>query len=619
MNQTLRVLIVEDNPDDCELVLRALGTGGYVVKYVRVQTAEAMRAALLENSWDLVISDYALPTFSAPEALKVLKESAVDIPFIIVSGTVGEDVAVEALKSGAHDFMSKGRLTRLCPAVDRELRELDARRSRKQAEQAQRTSEARFRAIMEAATDAVIAADGSGNITYVNPAAEKMFGYTGEELVGRRFRELIVERDEKSQAGERSRPGVPAARSGEILGKRRDGSEFPADLALSSWIAGDEHHVAGIVRDITDRKHVESQLLVADRMVAVGILAAGIAHEINNPLSAVIANLDLILQEYDAGKSNPQPVGPVQDELRDAREAAYRVRHIVRDLKIFSRGDDEQRGPVDVRRVMESTLRMAWNEIRHRARVVKNYGNVPAVEASEARLGQVFLNLLINAAQAIPEGNVEGNTIRVSSWLDGARVCIEISDTGPGIPPKVMQRLFTPFITTKPVGVGTGLGLSICHRIVTSLGGEIRVALPCAAGRVPDSPVHGIPVAPSVRRGRVMVVDDEAPITRAIRRALVGEHDVVILQRASAALDLIVKGQAFDVIFCDLMMPEMTGMDFHKELVRVAPEQAARVIFLTGGAFTSTARAFLDGVPNQSIEKPFEVRQLRAIVNDRVR
>ncbi|HMJ13163.1 MAG TPA: response regulator, partial [Polyangiaceae bacterium] len=137
--------------------------------------------------------------------------------------------------------------------------------------------------------------------------------------------------------------------------------------------------------------------------------------------------------------------------------------------------------------------------------------------------------------------------------------------------------------------------------------------------RVPDSPVHGIPVAPSVRRGRVMVVDDEAPITRAIRRALVGEHDVVILQRASAALDLIVKGQAFDVIFCDLMMPEMTGMDFHKELVRVAPEQAARVIFLTGGAFTSTARAFLDGVPNQSIEKPFEVRQLRAIVNDRVR
>jgi CheY-like chemotaxis protein len=275
---------------------------------------------------------------------------------------------------------------------------------------------------------------------------------------------------------------------------------------------------------------------------------------------------------------------------------------------------------------------MAWNEIRHRARLVKNYGKTPPVEASEARLGQVFLNLVVNASQAIAEGRAEDNEIRVSTSTDSCgRVVIEIADTGPGMSPEVLSRLFTPFFTTKPVGVGTGLGLSICHRIVTSLGGSIdvssevgkgsafRITLPASrADTSDDVPVAANDVA-ARRRGRILVIDDEPMVAKTVQRALSAEHEVVAISSASEALERIRAGERFDVILCDLMMPQMTGMDLHGALLRVEREQAKRMIFLSGGAFTPRARAFLDTTSNQRIEKPFDVRHLRALINDRIR
>jgi CheY-like chemotaxis protein len=275
---------------------------------------------------------------------------------------------------------------------------------------------------------------------------------------------------------------------------------------------------------------------------------------------------------------------------------------------------------------------MAWNEIRHRARLVKNYGKTPPVQASESRLGQVFLNLVVNAAQAIAEGDAENNEIRISTSVDpGGSVVIEIADTGPGMPPEVLVRLFTPFFTTKPMGVGTGLGLSICHRIVTGFGGSIdvksevgkgtafRIALPPARAEVPEEAPSEPPGMGARRRGRILVVDDEPTLARAIQRTLSAEHDVVALGSAEEALDRIRAGERFDVILCDLMMPQMTGMDLHAELSRVAREQAGQMIFVTGGAFTPRARAFLDETPNQRIEKPFHPLHLRALINDRIR
>jgi CheY-like chemotaxis protein len=269
---------------------------------------------------------------------------------------------------------------------------------------------------------------------------------------------------------------------------------------------------------------------------------------------------------------------------------------------------------------------MAWNEIRHRANLVKRYGSVPEVEGNEARLGQVFLNLIVNAAQSLPPGQAEQNEIRVTTSVEGERVIIEVSDTGVGIPPQVIGRIFDAFFTTKAVGVGTGLGLAICQRIVTDMGGTLtvdselgkgttfRVSLPIADKKEREliAPTAQSPVVG--RRGRILVVDDEELVLRSVRRILSHEHDVVAMVSAEEALAVCAGGENFDLILCDLMMPDMTGMDFHRELSLVSPEQADRMIFITGGAFTEKARAFLSETPKEHIEKPFYSANLRAIV-----
>lgn len=362
MGKPLRAIICEDDDHDFALLLRELQRGGFDVDSERVQTLEALGAALSRPPWDIVISDYSMPAMLAPQALALVKERAPDLPFIIVSATVGEEVAVEAIRAGARDFMSKNKLTRLVPALERELR------------------------------DAAVRAE--------NAAMQK-------------------------------------------------------------------------------------QLQVAERMVSVGTMAAGVAHEINNPLAALMANLDFFaedlrrLREALGRGVNQHELISALDELEvplgEASECAARVRDIVRDLKIFSRGSDEEQGSVELVPVLESAIRMATNEIRHRARLVTDFEPVPPVEGNEGRLGQVFLNLLVNAAHAVPEGRAADNEIRVTVRHDHRGVVVGVSDTGTGISPGVLSKVFDPFFTTKPFGEGMGLGLAISHRIVTHLGGQIAV------------------------------------------------------------------------------------------------------------------------------------------------
>jgi PAS domain S-box-containing protein len=635
--ESLRVLIIEDSPDDAELILHELDHGGYTVTHRRVETASAMKKALVEEPWDLILSDFSMPEFSGTRALAVLKESGIDIPFIIVSGTIGEETAVEALKAGAHDFLVKDRLARLLPAIERELREAETRRRRTEAEEALRASEERFRALTESANDAVISADDRGNIVYMNGAAERMFGFAASELYGRSLTALMPGRfHEAHRTGffrflNTGEPRV-AGRTVEFMAQRANGTEFPVDLSLAAWTSAKRTYFTAILRDVSDRKKIEAQLMVSDRMASVGMLAAGVAHEINNPLAAVMANLDLTAQEAARLARTFGDTGALPELIDDARTAAERVRQIVRDLKIFSRAEDDDRGPVDVARVMESSLRLAWNEIRHRARLVKDYGRVPPALASESRLGQVFLNLIVNAAQAIPEGQTESNEIRIRTATDaGGRIIVEVADTGAGMSPAVLKQLFTPFFTTKPAGIGTGLGLSICQRLLEAMNGEIRVestegrgttfrlALPAATLEAKAQVFGPAAREAPVLRGRILVIDDEAMIGSVMKRILQPAHDVMALTSAEVALARITGGERFDVIFCDLMMPQMTGMDLHRALLSLVPEQADQIIFLTGGAFTRAGRLFLDSVTNQRVEKPFDAQHLRALVNDRIR
>ncbi len=410
---------------------------------------------------------------------------------------------------------------------------------------------------------------------------------------------------------------------------RRDGVRFiHARGEVISDDAGRPIRMFGTAQDITDRREAEARLVLADRMASVGTLAAGVAHEINSPLAYVISNLDLIAEEIrDAsGGSASNLLRSLNEMTAEARQGAERVRQIVRGLKTFSRADDDRRVLLDVRRVLDLSINMAFTEMRYRARLVKDYQDIPAVEADEARLGQVFINLLVNAAHAIPEGQTGRNEIRVCTRKDATgRAVIEVHDTGSGIAPEVLGRIFDPFFTTKPVGIGTGLGLSICHGIVTALGGEItvesepgkgsifRVALP--PGRLEqaaDPPPARWTIKPP-RAGRVLVVDDETLVGTTIRRVL-RDHEVTVVTTGKDALERIFSGATFDVILCDLMMPEMTGMDLHAELSQTLPEVLDRVIFTTGGVFTPTARAFLDRIPNERLEKPFEPQNLRALV-----
>ncbi len=386
--------------------------------------------------------------------------------------------------------------------------------------------------------------------------------------------------------------------------------------------------LVGTILDVTERMAVQAQLMQSDRLASVGMLAAGVAHEINNPLAYLSAALDFLDQHVEAIEDPSAAArADVRRALSEAREGAARVRHVVRDLTTFSGMREDVRARLDLAPIVESAIGMAANEIRYRARVVREYGSAPPVLANEGRLGQVVLNLLINAAQAIPEGHAEDNEIRVVTGTDGrGRAVVEVRDTGAGIPPGILDRIFDPFFTTKPVGVGTGLGLSICRGIVVGLGGEIaaerragggttfRVALPAAPPGAAEEPRPAVTPAAGGRRGRILVVDDEPNVAAAIRRVLLSEHAVEVRTRADEALEAIARGERFDAILCDLMMPHMTGMELHAALERIVPEQARRMVMLTGGAFTPAAREFLARVSLPRCDKPFETASLRALV-----
>lgn len=398
--------------------------------------------------------------------------------------------------------------------------------------------------------------------------------------------------------------------------------------------AAEVQQAVAVFRDITEERAARARMLVSERMASLGTLAAGVGHEINNPLMSAIGNLEMAITDVRRLRREHAhlELEELVEELRDAKEAAERVRNIVRDLKLFSRADEDTRENVDVVRVLESSVRMVGNEIRHRATLVRDYQPVPPVYANESRLGQVFLNLLVNAAQAIPEGRASSNeiTVRTSVAVDG-RVRIAISDTGLGMTPETVNKIFTPFFTTKPIGVGTGLGLAICHQLITSKGGEIvvdsnvgvgstfTVLLPPAGGAELPRLSRTSTLPPATRRGRVFIIDDDKMVVTTIRRALARDHEVIALTSPREALHWLERDRNFDLILCDLMMPDMTGMELHAAIHKLEPALAERMVFITGGAFTDAAREFLATTSNAHIEKPIEIDTLRRFINDRVK
>ena len=520
---------------------------------------------------------------------------------------------------------------------------------RQQAERALKLSETRFRTLIENAPDAIaVYPPDDRRIVYANPAFASLLGHdVPQEMLGSSIDAYIHPDDrhivERRRARLAEAHGALAPQEYRML--RRDGSVVYAEIVSMILEFDGKPNVIAFGRDLTERKQMQARLLLADRMVSVGTLAAGVAHEINNPLAYVMSNLDLVgTRRLPALAAKLRAMGGEAAKIGDevgravamidvAREGSERMRQIVRDLRTFTRGaDEEKRVLVDVRRVLDASINLAWNEIRHRARLVKEYEDVPPVSANEARLGQVFLNLLVNAAQALQVGDAAQNVIRVRVTAGRAgRVAVEVSDTGAGIPPAILDRIFDPFFTTKPVGVGTGLGLWICQGIVTSLGGDIaaesrpgggasfRVVLPAAAtGQAEGEAERRAFQAPAVpRRLRLLVVDDEPAIGRTLAIALADEFEVTTVTSGREALTVLGGGQHVDVVLCDLMMPDVSGMDVHERIATLRPEMKSRFVFVTGGAFTERASRFVDEVGLPVVEKPFDLTRLPALLRER--
>ena len=489
----------------------------------------------------------------------------------------------------------------------------------------------RLEAAVRALPSAVLLEDERGQVLLANLELARMLELDGPEgLVGRQG--VDVARDAAKMFAEPERfrarmeqlirDGRPVV--GEVL-ELRSGRFVELDF-LPIGSGGRPLGLLLHFRDATEYRRIQGRLALSDRIVSLGTMAAGLAHEINNPLSYVLSNV--LLAEEALSRVAFRRDAVLEEALYGLREAVMgveRIKNIVRGLSMNAGAADET-GPVNVHRSVEWAVAVAANQIRHRARLSRKLAPVAAIWGNETQVGQIVLNLLLNAAQAIEPGRSAENEVHVETGFDDfGDVVILVRDTGCGMTEETRRRVFDPFFTTKRFGENSGLGLFICHNLVSAMGGDIhlesapgkgttvRVVLPAAPSQATETER---PLQPSTRpaAGKVLVIDDEPVIGRTIDRILRDSCEVTSVTSGRSGLELLLAGSNFDVIVCDLMMPDVTGMELYERVSEVQPETARRILFLTGGAFTTAAEAFLKTVPNVTMRKPFRPEELRAAV-----
>jgi two-component system cell cycle sensor histidine kinase/response regulator CckA len=484
----------------------------------------------------------------------------------------------------------------------------------RRAEAGRAHNDAGVRALADASTEAIVF-HRDGAVVHINPAARRMFRPGGQPAT---LADLFAD------------PSVvPAASAAEVTSAERElttvaGTTVSAEISTGLLELDGAPVAIVILRDVSDRRQLRERLVTTERLVSLGTLAAGVAHEINNPLAVVLWNLELLRDELAAAGAGAE----TRTMVAEAMDAGERVRGIVADMRTLSRTPGHRNGPVDIVRVVDRAVQIAGGTIKHRARIVRDYQTVPTVLADEARLVQVVINLLTNAADAIPAERGQG-TITVGTRVDaGGEVVAWVRDDGVGIPAELQARVFDPFFTTKEVGVGTGLGLSISHNLVTSMQGRllidsepgrgttVSVVLQPAPSAAPGKRVSEPP--PRVRarsRARILIVDDEPAIGAVASRLLGRVHDVVAVASGKAALARLDDGERFDLVLCDLLMPEMTGLDLHARLRADYPDQATRVVFMTGGV-GQESRDAAARLSATVLDKPLSARILAAFVDE---
>ncbi|MCA9595869.1 MAG: PAS domain S-box protein [Myxococcales bacterium] len=345
--------------------------------------------------------------------------------------------------------------------------------ARRQTQDRLHESEDGFLNLLDRLPDAVLGCQ-DGLVVFANQRAAVLFGFDDvSELHGLNPDDWTHPED-VDIASKLPRASFASVHPRDIRVRKRDGTELPVEVRTAWRLMNGYPTAIAVYRDLSERRRSQAQLIAADRLAAMGALAAGVGHEMNNPLNALALNVDLAEEQVAELAQAGVDVGEADEALRDARLAIDHLKTIVRDLGTFSRADEARVEPVDIRSVIDSTLRLAAADLRHRARIDKRFQEVSFVAANPARLGQVFLNLIVNALQAMPEGRTEDNQIVISVYQAEYQVVAEVHDNGPGVPPEQLERIFEPFYTTKPPGEGTGLGLAVSLRLVQSFGGELR-------------------------------------------------------------------------------------------------------------------------------------------------
>jgi two-component system, cell cycle sensor histidine kinase and response regulator CckA len=635
MAKPLRVLIVEDCEDDALLLVRYLQRGGYDPTWVRVDTAAAMRSALDEQTWDIVISDYRMPCFSAFAALNMLKEMRFDLPFIIVSGAIGEETAAGAMKAGAHDYIMKDNVKRLIPAIERELREAEVRRERARAERALRESEGRYRSLVENLHMGVTLIDRDHTIVMTNAARCRTAGFPAAELIGRRCYDAL----EKNASVCPNCPSVRAMATGEPAETEREilGSDGVVRTARIRAFAviGADGAVTGcieVLEDVTERKQMEHQLRQAAQLEAIGRLAGGVAHDFNNLLTAILGYSNMLLQQLPEESL-------YRDKVLQIGYAAEHAAGLTRQLLAFSRRQERDSKILELNTVVIGFEKILRRLVGEDIELWSSYDPalVP-VRADAGQIGQILLNLVVNARDAMPNGgrltirteNVarDDPSANLTSATPRPYVMLSVEDTGVGMDEDTQSRVFDPFFTTKAEGKGTGLGLSTVNRIVREHAGYITVKstpgrgtsfgiyLPGVEEHAETAPEPAVPRPLSRGSETLLVVEDEG-IVRRVACEVLELLGYRVLDAANAADALSIsrsyKGP-LDLLVTDVVMPGMGGERLFRRLSQ--ERQETRVLFVSGYSEQSFVSRGILAPGSNFLAKPFTLESLALKVRE---
>lgn len=631
--RVVRILHVEDEPDDSVLVGAALERGGIEFELERVDTRPAFVAALETAAFDIVLSDYSLPAFDGFSALAVAGAMRPHLPFIFVSGTMGEDTAVEALHRGASDYVLKDRLARLPASVIRALDRADERRRLHETESRLHESEERFRLFMDASPVAALLKDAQGKFLYVNRAVEQFLGKRSAEVLGKTIFELFPRGIADTVYGFDMRVVRGETIEGLEIVPAIDGSlhhwsvfKFPIDDAAGRRL------VAGMAIDVTERTRLEERYLHAQKMEAVGRLAGGVAHDFNNLLTVIGGYADMLGTALSHDAVLAAHVGEI-------RSAAERASALTRQLLAFSRQEVVQPVLLDLDEVMARIGNMLRRLIGEDVQLdIVSTKGLGSIRADRGQLEQVLMNLVVNARDAMPSGGTI--TIRTADvpWealgaedeelQRGPYVMLSVTDTGDGMTPQVLAKIFEPFFTTKGHGAGTGLGLATVHGIVKQSGGHVRVksAPGCGATfemffpRVEGSATRRSPTSPGGAAPggteTVVVAEDNAAV-RALVAQILRRHGytvVTALDGADAARKFDDPREPIHLLVTDMVMPHVSGSEL-AERVR-ARHPALPVVFMTGYADRGITSRIAFGPTTALLGKPFTADTLLRKVRD---